>query len=195
MPRKNSFEDQMENALEHAIAKAMGKKPKRPLIVDGPIRPRCMMTEEIKHLPNFESIGRYVLSNGTWFEDRARVRDYAIAVDWEKEQRPKGGQCFANAREFCLAIPKVRYFEGFYLIFENPQDHAWIVMEDGQVLDFTLEVVIRNLKTEKDQVHVRPPLYLGVEVPRDQLYALHESVESNEPILELYKNLSRKRSD
>lgn len=193
MRRKKSIDNQLADTVEYTVAKIMGKTPKRPLIIDGPMRPRRLMIDEIQHLGNFETIGNYVHSNGTWFEGRARVDDYEIAVEWKKRRRPRGGKCFKNAREFCLAYPSVRYFEGFYLILETPFDHAWVVMDDHRVVDFTLEAVIRKLKREKGEVHVRPPLYLGVEVPRDNLHSLHAAVGSNEPILELYKNLSSRR--
>lgn len=80
------------------------------------------------------------------------------------------------------------------MISESPLDHGWVVMEDSRVLDFTHEAVIQKLKKEKGDVHVTPPLYIGVEVPQGQLAELHESVEPNEPILELYtKSLKRRR--
>jgi hypothetical protein len=183
----------MADAVEYAIARIMGKTPKRPLIIDSPMRSRRMMIDELQHLDNFESIGSYLLSNGTWFEGRAKVDDYEIAVESKSRRRPRVGKCFQNARAFCLTCPNVRYFEGFYLIIETPHNHAWVVMNDHRIVDFTLEAVIRKLKREKDEVHVRPPLYLGVEVPRDNLHSLHEAVGSNEPILELYKNLSSGR--
>lgn len=194
MRHKKSIDKQLENAVEYYIARAMGVSPKEPLIIEGAMHSRHIMIDEMRHLSNFGSKGDYVLSNGTWFEGRGRVDDYEIAIEWKRRRRPRGGQCFKNAREFCLAHQNVRYFEGFYLIFETPLDHAWVVMDDHKVVDFTLEAVIRKLKRDKDKVHVRPPLYLGVEVPRDKLHSLHEAVESNEPILELYKNLSRDQS-
>jgi hypothetical protein len=136
----------------------------------------------------------FVRLKGTWFERRAKVKDYPSAGKWRRKHRPQEGQCFQNAREFCLAHPNARYFEGFYLIFESPDDHAWVVMEDGRVLDFTHEAVIQKLKRDKAEVDIRPPLYLGIEVPNEALAKLHASAGANKPILELFKaSLKRRR--
>jgi len=194
MPRNKSEETQIRKAIEHSMDTMMGRTPKKALIIDGPIRPRKLMTEGLKYLSNRGPIRHFVRANGTWFEGRASVKDYPTAVKWKRNRCPRGGQCFQNAREFCLAHPNSQYFEGFYLIFETPEAHAWVVMEDGRVLDFTLEAVIQKLKKEKAEVHVRPPLYLGMEVPHGQLAKLHAAAGPNKPILELYKaNLKRRR--
>ena len=194
MPRKNqNFEDQLQDAIEHSMAVMMGKTPKKALIIDGPVRPRKLMTDGLKYLRCLGPIRHFVRNNGTWFEGRANVKDYPIAVKWRRKRRPQGGECFKNAQEFCLANPSARYFEGYYLMSERPFEHAWAVMEDGSVLDFTHEAVIRILKKEKAEVLVRPPLYLGVEVPHRQLAELHALAGPNKPILELYKSSQKRR--
>jgi hypothetical protein len=170
-----------------------GKTPKKALVVDGPMRPASLMIDGLKYLTRFGPIRHFVLKNGTWFEGRATVKDYSMALKWRRKHKPLAGKCFQNAREFCIYHPEAKYFEGFYLIFETPEDHAWVVMPDGKVLDFTLEAVIRDLKSARKEVHVRPPLYLGVEVPNERLEEFHTKVEPNEPILNLFKkSMTRK---
>jgi hypothetical protein len=171
----------------------MGKTPKKALIIDGPLPSRKLMTDGLKYLKRLEPIRHFVLDNGKWFEGRANVRDYPQAIYWRRKHRPQSNQCFQNAREYCLAHPESRYFEGCFVISLTPIDHAWVVLADGMVLDFTHEADIQKLKKDKGEVHITSPLYLGVEVPHDQLAVLHGSVGPNEPILGLYQKSLRKR--
>lgn len=194
MSRKKSNAAQIREAVEHSTDMMMGRTPKKALIVDNPLRPRKWMIDGLKYLRRLGPIRHLVRAEGTWFEGRANVRDYPQAIYWRRKHRPQPNRCFQNAREYCFAHPEARYFEGYYMISESPLDHGWVVMEDSRVLDFTHEAVIQKLKKEKGDVHVTPPLYIGVEVPQGQLAELHESVEPNEPILELYtKSLKRRR--
>ena len=78
------------------MATMMGQTPKKALIIDGPMRPRKQMLRELKILKKQGSIPNYVLSKGTWFEGRANVKDYPIAVKWRRKHRPQGGDCFQN---------------------------------------------------------------------------------------------------
>lgn len=186
--------DEMDDAVQHAMDTMMGRMPKKALIIDGPMRSKRDMLFWLRLWKNKGPAPKSVMSKGMWFEGRANVDEYPSAVEWRRENRPRQGNCFQNAQQFCLAHPKARYFEGFYLIFESPDHHAWVVMEDGRVVDFTHEAVIRKLKREKGEVHVRPPLYFGLEIPHDALVQLHASADWNEPILELYKaGLKRRR--
>ena len=187
MPRKGQNLDRyIRDAIEHSQALMMGKTPKKARIIDGSLRPRKLMTDGLKYLRRLGPIRHFVRANGKWFEGRANVRNYPQAIYWRRKHRPQPNQCFQNAREYCLAHPESRYFEGYYMITETPIDHAWVVLEDGMVLDFTHEAVIQKLKKDKGEVHITPPLYLGVEVPHDQLAVLRGLVGSNEPILAMY---------
>ena len=181
--KKSRRSDPFSDAFDHMIATMSGRTPKNTLIIDGPMQCKDGMLFWLKRWQNDGPAPKLVMSKGTWFEGRANVDDYPIAVKWRKEHRLRGGQCFENARQFCLANPKARYFEGFYRIFESPDDHAWVVMADGRVLDFTHEAVIRKLKKEKKEVRINPPLYFGIEVPHHALADLHASAERNKPIL------------
>jgi arylamine N-acetyltransferase len=194
MPRKGQNLDRyIRDAIEHQDALMMGKTPKKARIIDGPLPTRKLMTDALKYLKRLGPSRHFVRDNGKWFEGRANVRNYSQAMYWRRKHRPQPNRCFQNAREYCLAHPESRYFEGYYTIFESTMDHAWIVLEDGMVLDFTHEAVIQKLKKDKGEVHITPPLYLGVEVPHDQLAVLHGSVGPNEPILGLYQKSLRKR--
>ncbi len=59
-------------------------------------------------------------------------------------------------------------------------------MDDGRVVDFTLEAVLRKARREKTLVDLTDPLYCGVEVPRK--FVLRRVVESgsSDPMAELY---------
>jgi hypothetical protein len=183
----------IKETLHHFIDTMQGRTPKKALRIDGPMRSKQLMVDGLKYLNRLGPTRSFVRTNGTWFEGRANVRDYPNAIKWRRKHRPLGGHCFQNAREFCIGSPDARYYEGFYLILETPEEHAWVVMPDGRVLDFTLEAVNRDLIKQKKEVHIRPPLYLGVEVPHIQLKELHDRVEENYPILDLFRKI-RKQS-
>jgi hypothetical protein len=119
------------------------------------------------YLRNWDDpLAKLIIKKGEWFIGRAKVDDYEIATKWRKSERPKAQQCFFNAQAFCMENQGYRYLEGYMLIGGWPLQHAWIVMKDGNVVDFTLEAVLRKAKREHNLVDDRPPLYYGVEVPR-----------------------------
>jgi hypothetical protein len=192
MPRKShNLDRHLRDVLEHSHALMNGETPKKALIIDGPLRPRKWMTDGLKYLKRLGPIRDFVRANGEWFEGRANVRNYPQAIYWRRKHRPQPNRCFQNAREYCLTHTDSRYFEGYYMISESPIEHAWVVLDDGMVLDFTHEATIQKLRKDKGEVHITPPLYLGVEVPNAQLVAIHSSVEPNEPILGLYQKSVR----
>ncbi len=47
--------------------------------------------------------------------------------------------------------------------------HAWIVMDDGNVVDFTLEATLQNARRDGTCYDDRPPLYRGLHVETDLL--------------------------
>ncbi len=179
--------EQTREALQHYFDTLAGK-PKKALVLDGPIKPRHLMTDGLKYLKRLgpESFRQYVLNHGVWFEGRANENDYACAVEWRAAQNPQEGQCFKNSREFCLKHPQAEYFEGYYLILDSPEHHAWVRMPDGRVVDFTLESVIQALTDAKKVIHAWPPLYLGIAVPHKHLQELDLRVAPTDPILEDY---------
>jgi len=183
----------VREAMDHAWAKMSGKTPQKALIIHGRMPPKKFMIDGMKYLRRLGPIRHFIRDHGKWFEGRASVKDYPKAIYWRRKHKPQPNRCFQNAREYCLAHPEARYFEGYYMITESPIDHGWIVQEDGKVLDFTHEAVIQKLKREKEKVHVAPPLYVGIEIPHEWLAELHVAVEENQPILDLYRKSLRKR--
>jgi hypothetical protein len=123
----------------------------------------------IKYLKIFRETDPFagvMLSRGQWFLGRANVDDYAITKEWRTKRRPRAQECFYNAQKFSMHHPAFGYFEGYFFIGGMPMKHAWIVMDDGHVIDFTLEAVLRKAKRQKTLVDAMTPLYYGVEVPR-----------------------------
>lgn len=127
-----------------------------------------------------------ILKNGQWFLGRAAVDDYEIAIAWKKHRRPRAGECFYNAQKFCMDYREHAYWEGYYLIGGTPIHHAWVVMDDGKVVDFTLEAVLRKARREKTTVDETTPLYYGVNVPRRFIMEHVLAGGSGEPIAEDY---------
>jgi hypothetical protein len=107
-------------------------------------------------------VAKQLIKKGQWFVGRAYVAVYDITQGWAKRMRPQAGQCFYNAQRFCLANLDYSYFEGFYFIGGFPMPHGWVVGMDGRVIDFTLEVVLRNAKRNRTDYDDRPPLYRGL---------------------------------
>lgn len=105
------------------------------------------------------------LSKGIWFNGRANAEDYEITQLWQRVKRPKAGECYTNAQTFCLEAWDHRYFEGYVLAVGIPIQHAWVVLENGRVVDFTLEAMERKAKRAKVACDTTNALYLGVEVP------------------------------
>ncbi len=64
-----------------------------------------------------------------------------------------------------------RYFEGFVLVLKGmtPSEHAWVVMQDGRVVDFTLEALEVTLAGQRKSVDLRGFLYVGLEVPKTMI--------------------------
>jgi hypothetical protein len=149
-------------------------------------RTKKSMRDFLRVLRAHDDMAALVLSKGEWFDGKAEVDDYEITKAWKKERRPTAKQCFYNAQTFCMEHVEHRYFEGYALIAGIPMPHAWVVMDDGKVVDFTLEAMLRKAKRERAIVDERPPLYYGVEVPRK--FIVQRIVESghSEPIAERY---------
>jgi len=78
---------------------------------------------------------------------------------WKKTAKPQLQDCFCNAASFAIDHDQARYCEGYWL-GPLPSLHAWNTV-DGQIIDFTLELVEKKLKRKPDLAS----LYFGVEVP------------------------------
>ncbi|VTR93377.1 unnamed protein product [Gemmata massiliana] len=120
-----------------------------------------------------------VLHKAEWFLGKADSDDFEVTRKWKAASPPVAGECFCNAKKFCLGCPEARYFEGFYLIAGFPIHHAWNVL-DGKVVDFTFEQVNREMLEERGYCETLYPLYYGLEVPRESL------TDSQDPVAEAY---------
>jgi len=148
----------------------------------------------LRTLRQYDPLAGIVLKRGRWFLGRANVADYAVTAKWKKKRKPQVHDCFYNAQEFCLDHPEFSYWEGYFLILGNPAHHAWIVMDDGCVVDFTLEAVLQEAKRQKIRADaIRAPLYYGVTVPAD--YILRQVLDTgvSDEIAELYYSHRRPR--
>jgi hypothetical protein len=70
---------------------------------------------------------------------------------------------------FCLDHSDGRYFEGYAYCGVLPVPHAWVVMPDDRVIDFTWEAKDRKLRREGIASDSTGAVYLGVQVPRAQM--------------------------
>lgn len=149
------------------------------------MRTKKEMRHYLKQWRSDIPLAAIVLKHGEWFLGCANVDDYEIAKEFKKSRRPRAQQCFYNAQQFCIDHRGFKYFEGYMLIPGWPMHHAWVVMRDGKVVDFTLEAMLRKAKREHGLVDTTPPLYYGVEVPRTFIMKRLIEVGCGEPIAEL----------
>jgi len=95
---------------------------------------------------HYKSAEDFVLQNGETFNWKP-VPDH-IQMGRQKE-------CFKNAFELAMMDPTLTYCEG-YGLHMIPTEHAWVVDQDGNVIDNTW----RDFGDE-------PPQYFGVKMPFD----------------------------
>jgi hypothetical protein len=128
-----------------------------------------------------------LLKHGTWFKGRTDSDGYAVTKKWKKKNKPKAKDCFYNAQVFCTEQSGARYFEGYVLIQKGiiPSEHCWVVMQDGRVVDFTLEAAEVIIAEKGYAVDFRGAVYVGVEVPRAFLVELGKT-DCYEPIAESF---------
>lgn len=144
-----------------------------------PMRPQKDMLHWFDNLHHDDPFMDIVREHGQWFFGRANVADYEVAIAWEKKNKPKVGECFYNSRKFCADHRGPTYWEGYFLIRGLPMHHAWVVMEDGRVVDFALEDGLRVAKSAEfdmfddsvPEYDDTVPLYFGVNVPRKFIMA------------------------
>lgn len=113
-----------------------------------------------------DPLAKVLLKQGVWFEGRADSHDYEATNAWRKARRPKIKECYYNAQMYCMYHDDARYFEG---LVESSVGgyipHAWVVLPDGQVIDFTWEALDRNLRRDGIPSDTSKAVYFGVEVP------------------------------
>jgi len=129
-----------------------------------------------------------LLEKGSWFEGRADSDEYAAAKKWKKKKKPAAQDCFYNSQECCMEDNGSRYFEGFVLVQKGllPSEHAWVVMQDGRVVDFTLEALEVIVAEMGNTVDSRSALYVGLEVPRAIIGERLAETDWYEPIAEIF---------
>jgi hypothetical protein len=127
------------------------------------------MMDEYHQTIKYGGLPALVLAYGSWFYGRASSNGYASAKQWRQKNRPMAQECFYNAQSFCLAHGEAKYFEG-YATFDDvgsPAEHAWVVMPDGKVVDFTFESVERIAKRRGLACNTHDTVYAGVEIPTE----------------------------
>ena len=137
---------------------------------------------------NQPSLPALLLKKGSWFEGRADSDEYPAAKKWKKRKKPKVQDCFYNSQEFCREDNGSRYFEGFILAKKGlgPDEHCWVVMQDGRVVDFTMEAVEAVMAKKRQAVDLREALYIGLEVPIKAIVERLDETGWYEPIAELF---------
>jgi hypothetical protein len=151
----------------------------------------------LRGLRVYDGFASLILAKGEWFHGRANAADYEITRLWAKQQKPRAKDCYYNAQQFCINCGDFRYLEGYVLIHPiDPMEHAWVVMDDGRIVDFTLEAMERKAKKQhKLVVDTSDALYLGVEVPRLFVMEHIVSTDNFESVAELFHaSNSRKES-
>lgn len=120
--------------------------------------------EGVRYLLRLNEI---VLKYGEGYSDCASSDAIPFCKKWKQKFRPKAKDCFANAQQFVIdnLERKVRYVEGFVLIPNSnfPQEHAWNLLEDGRVVDFTMEHLDRITKKKHDW------RYFGIELDSESV--------------------------
>jgi hypothetical protein len=110
-----------------------------------------------------------ILNKGEWFVGRKLAKEYEYTKAFKRSWRPKIKQCFYNSQMFVTFSEDVgaRYFEGYMCDSFFVVHHGWVVLADGNVIDFTLEARDALYKREKTKIpeKTEPVAYLGVEVP------------------------------
>lgn len=132
---------------------------------------------------------KLLLRHGKMYQGRVHSDSVAAWKRWKKTARPELQDCFCNAASFAIDHDQARYFEGYWLGAMLPTLHAWNLV-DGQIIDFTLELVEKKLKRKPDLAS----LYFGVEVPTLFVAERISSTEEFAQVADLYlRQLERRR--
>ena len=92
-----------------------------------------------------------------------RSFEFQPRPDWQERMKPN--HCFMNAADLAMSGDGLTYCEGYVMFGDVPLliHHAWVVDEDGRLIDPTLP--------EDD----RDPTYFGIEIPIHILFRAMES--------------------
>lgn len=123
---------------------------------------------------------KMLLKKGQWFRNRAHSDGYAETKLFRSERRPVPKKCFYNAQLYILHHDGARYFEGYAICNTLAFHHAWVVMPDGKVIDFTLEAAHK----EKTADVMCECVYLGIEKTRAEIVEACAGSGTSKPFLE-----------
>jgi len=130
-----------------------------------------------------------LLRHGRMYQGRVLSDSVAALKRWKKTAKPQLQDCFCNAASFAIDHDQAHYCEGYWLGAMLPTLHAWNVV-DGQIIDFTLELVEKKLKRKPDLAC----FYFGVEVPTLFVAEQIASTEEFAQVADLYlRQLERRR--
>ncbi|MFZ1005872.1 MAG: hypothetical protein WAN65_03485 [Candidatus Sulfotelmatobacter sp.] len=121
-----------------------------------------------------------LLRHGKMYQGRLLSDSVPAWKRWKKNVKPQLQDCFCNAASFAVDHEQASYFEGYWL-GPLPALHAWN-MVDGQIIDFTLELVEKKLKRKPDLAC----LYFGVQVPTIFVAEQIASTEEFAQVADLY---------
>jgi hypothetical protein len=121
-----------------------------------------------------------VLKKGQWFRNRAHSDAYEETKDFRKSRRPEPKKCFSNAQLYILHHDAACYFEGCAICNKLAFHHAWVVMPDGKVVDFTLEAA----HGEKTADAMCKCVYLGIPKTRAEIVEVIARSPTSRPFLE-----------
>jgi hypothetical protein len=107
-----------------------------------------------------------VIKNGVEGFGRCDIdRDPRLKV-WRRRNRPRIKQCFFNSQLYILEGGEATYHEGFCCRPVDtgwPFHHAWLVLPDGRLVDFTLDALDRLNHREGREAESRESVtYLGL---------------------------------
>ncbi len=131
-------------------------------------------------------VGQYyqvLLDKGMSFETRISTYDGDDLERWHRLAKPKVGECFYNAQQFAEHHEGVKYYEGLAVTF-MPTIHAWNVMPDGSVVDFTYDARDKMFRAQK--MRVTPVTYLGVEIPEEFVTKMAHKLRRIGPVIQRY---------
>lgn len=110
-----------------------------------------------------------LLQAGKFFHGRSLSHTVSYCRAWKKWFMPTTKECYYNAAYFALEhqVLGVKYAEGYWLDPEASTFlyHAWNVLADGRVIDFTQEAADHHLEREPNL----ECLYFGITIPTDYL--------------------------
>jgi hypothetical protein len=122
-----------------------------------------------------QGVGAYnkmIFDKGIWQIGRKEAKSYSSCAAYQKERRPKMKQCYYNSQMFVVfdCHSGAKYYEGYVCDGFFAMQHGWVVMPDGNVVDFTLEARDRYFKRKKanrEGISITDVAYFGVEIPAE----------------------------